>query len=758
MYMQAWLLMFLFWISHAISAEQITLNPLKDNTLYENASGNISNGGGEFIFAGTTARGSSKRRAVLAFDVTSQIPAGATIESVSLTLQMSKSRSGNATSVNLHRLTQDWGESDSNASGEEGSGTAAASNDATWTHGFFEQTAWTTTGGDFIDVASANTSVAGNGSYTWASTPNLVTDVQSWLDNPSQNFGWILIGDEASAATAKRFNSRENTSSPPQLNITYRVAAAPTPLDNPITEVIQQGSQRIRLKSVATGLVAPNWGISAPNDNQHLYVIDQTGQIWRIDLHTYKKTLFVDLSNRLVSLGIGGAGSFDERGLLGLVFHPNHAENGLLYTYTSEPVGIPADFNTLAAGVTADHQSVIIEWRVNQANTPEANVDLNSARVLMRIDQPQFNHDGGGIVFGADGFLYIALGDGGGRDDEHGGSNAETANGQNLAIPLGKILRIDPQGSNAANGQYGIPVDNPFVHQEGVVQEIYAYGLRNPFRISFDRQTGELYAADVGQNAIEELHKIVAGGNYGWSLKEGSFRFYPNGDDRGFVNTDLTGLPDNLIDPVAEYDHDEGTAIIGGFVYRGQAINDLVGQYVFGDVAHTGQGDGRLLYWNNAQIQSFTLSEQNAVDRWVLGFGEDAVGELYVMVNQTGVPFGETGEVWKIIPNSRLDVNNGILSLPSVTVDNSVFQVRLAYIIDSNPLSFRLLSEAVSPLDNSLQRDNAQFDTVTNRLNIPYLDVVLADGTIVSYQANLALTATEPELIFSVIDIQLLNN
>lgn len=218
---------------------------------------------------------------------------------------------------------------------------------------------------------------------------------------------------------------------------------------------------------------------------------------------------------------------------------------------------------------------------------------------------------------------------------------------------LGTILRIDPSGSNSANGQYGIPADNPFVGQSGFVDEIYAYGLRNPYRFSIDSLTGDMYIADVGQNDIEEIHLGVAGANYGWNLKEGSFCFDPNGNDAGFVTVCEPGqVPADLVDPIAEYDHDEGTAIIGGFVYRGESIPALQGRYIFGDWARTFLGNnGRLFYLDeDNQINEFRLYGQAELGLALNGFGQDAQGEVYVLANATGTPFGDTGVVLRIAP------------------------------------------------------------------------------------------------------------
>lgn len=419
-------------------------------------------------------------------------------------------------------------------------------------------------------------------------------------------------------------------------------------LEDPIPEVIEPGGVHLTLDSVTAGLVAPVWGTAAPGHDDHLWVADQAGTLWSINTETGARTLVADLSDRLVDLGAFGPGTFDERGFLGVAFSPDYAENGLLYTYTSEPDSAEPDFSTMPLGTTPNHQTVVAEWRVVDPSDPTSSVDPATRREILRIDQPQFNHNAGVLVFGPDDMLYIALGDGGGADDQ-GVGHSPQGNGQDLSNPLGAVLRIDPSGSDSANGQYGIPDDNPFVGEEGVVEEIYAYGFRNPYRMSFDGST--LWLADVGQNDIEEVDIVIAGGNYGWRLKEGSFLFDPNGSDPGFVTGQGSVPGVDLIDPIAEYDHDEGVAVIGGFVYRGDAIPQLHGRYVFGESLEPGTGVGRLFYLApNDRIAEFRLPNRDDLGARLLGFGQGADGEIYALTNAQGLPFGTTGAVQRLEP------------------------------------------------------------------------------------------------------------
>ena len=468
---------------------------------------------------------------------------------------------------------------------------------------------------------------------------------------------------------------------------------AQTPLEDPIPQPIAIGAIQLNLEPVATGLTAPNWGTFAPGcpaRRGQLFVTDQDGILWRINLATGQKAIFLDVSDRLVSLGVGGPGTFDERGLLGVAFHPGFATNGLLYTYTSEPVDGPADFSTMPAGTTANHQSVVLEWQVPNPCNATSVVDPATARELLRIDEPQFNHDGGALAFGPDGHLYVSLGDGGAADDQ-GVGHVEGGNGQAPDNILGSIIRIDPLGTNSQNGQYGIPPDNPFAGLPGFVDEIFAYGFRNPFRFSFDSATGEMYVADVGQNDIEEISIGVAGGNFGWRIKEGSFCFDPNGASPGFVFMCGPGdTPGDLIDPIAEYDHDDGIAIVGGFVYRGRDIPQLRGRYVFGDYSHPPTGSGRLFYLQkNNRILEFQLAGRDTLGLSVLGFAEDADGELYLLGNETGVPFGETGVV---------------LRLTAARGSRSHFRVHLDGDGEVPPVDTRAQGQATFHVDGAMSR------------------------------------------------------
>ncbi|MDP9003227.1 MAG: PQQ-dependent sugar dehydrogenase, partial [Verrucomicrobiota bacterium] len=331
-----------------------------------------------------------------------------------------------------------------------------------------------------------------------------------------------------------------------------------------------------------------------------------------------------------------------------------------LYTFTSEPVSGSADFTVPITGAF-NHQSVLAEWRVSTAN-PDV-VDTTTRREVMRIDKPQSNHNGCKLAFRpSDHYLYLSLGDGGAADDVGPGHNPSTGNGQDLTNVLGKILRIDPldpalttssSDPVSANGKYRVPVSNPFaatLQPANRVAEIYAYGLRNVFRFSFDPVSDKLVAADVGQDQVEEIDIIEAGKNYGWHRKEGTFLFDPT---TGNVSLDPSPDP-ALTDPIAEYSHDDGIAVLGGYVYRGNSILALQGKYVFGDLTAPGTTTGRLFYLdtlNSGAIKELRIGyNERPLGLLLKSFGQDANGEIYVLADTNIGPTGGTGRILKIVP------------------------------------------------------------------------------------------------------------
>ena len=367
---------------------------------------------------------------------------------------------------------------------------------------------------------------------------------------------------------------------------------------------------KVKLQLISDELSHPTAFAVTKKSSDLLFVCEQEGKIRIVQNGKLLSAPFLDITKEVLKRE-----GYDERGLLGLAFHPDYANNGKFYVYISAPA-IPAE-----KGI--DHRSEVREYTVSKNSSLLA--DASTMRKVLVFDQPQSNHNGGDLKFGADGFLYISCGDGGGANDQHG----EIGNAQNLSNLLGKILRIDVNKT-----PYDIPADNPFVKTENAKKEIYAYGLRNPWRFSFDRKTNELFAGEVGQNKYEEVDIITKGGNYGWRPIEGLHDF--KADDP---------KPVNPIAPIAEYQHPEGLSITGGFVYRGKAIPSLNGKYIFGDMM------GPLWSLSPGSDNKWTrekLSIARDAGYWhVYSFGEDLSGELYVL---TVLLDSNKGALYKLVP------------------------------------------------------------------------------------------------------------
>jgi glucose/arabinose dehydrogenase len=441
---------------------------------------------------------------------------------------------------------------------------------------------------------------------------------------------------------------------------------------------IPRGTVAVNLTPVATGMAAPAYGISAPGDSSRLYIVEQNGLLRILQNGTLLPGSALDIQSR-VQPPLNAGNANDERGLLGLAFHPGFATPSspgfnTLYTYHSEPIPAGGTVTYPAPNnATQNYKMVVAEWKMTPGN-PNV-VDANSRRELISFGKNAGNHNGGTIAFGRDGYLYLGTGDGGNANDVGPAHLEPGGNAQNLTTPMGKMLRIDPvnpaltpasPNALSTNGQYRIPADNPF-RAAGQVPETYAYGFRNPYRFSFDRGgTGDLIVADVGQNTVEEINRVTRGGNYGWAVKEGTFLFNREtgpGGNAGTVGPNSPGLPLGLIDPISgpggtlQYDHGDGISITGGFVYRGTAIPELFGKYVFGDLAIRGgpRVDGRLFYADLADgtIREFLLPQfTNGIlpdGLTVHGFGEDGNGELYALVTNTPAN-GTGGIVYMITP------------------------------------------------------------------------------------------------------------
>ena len=323
------------------------------------------------------------------------------------------------------------------------------------------------------------------------------------------------------------------------------------------------------------------------NASNRLFLALQPGRIFVFpnDPGVDSPDLFLDISEHVNDKG-------REEGLLGLAFDPSYRTNGYFYVYYS---------------ASSPRRSVLSRLSVSE-NDPNV-ADANSERIILEVPQPYSNHNGGQLIFGRDGYLYIGLGDGGRGGDPHN-------NGQNSATLLGSILRIDVSSIDS-RGTYRIPPDNPFAGQSGGArEEIWAYGLRNPWRFTFDRQTGDMWAADAGQDRFEEVDIIEPGLNYGWNVMEGAHCFEPKeGCDRNGLEM-----------PVIEYAHRDGCSVIGGYVYRGSRIPSLYGAYVYGDFC-----SGKIWALRHDGLRVTEHLELVDSDLNISSFGEDQSGELLIL-------------------------------------------------------------------------------------------------------------------------------
>ncbi|AHG04678.1 glucose/sorbosone dehydrogenase [Halobacterium sp. DL1] len=478
----------------------------------------------------------------------------------------------------------------------------------------------------------------------------------------------------------------------------------------------------VGLRLVADGMTAPT-DYAVPDDGSgRQFVTDQTGEVWVVTDQGRRETPFMTVSDRLVTLGefngsyASQTQAYDERGLLGIDFHPDFANNGRFYLHYSAP---PNE----ATPEGWDHVEVVSEFTTTEDGS---NGDPASERVLLQFQKPQYNHDGGPMAFGPDGYLYVPMGDGGGANDNLYGHVEDWydansgGNGQDITENLlGDVHRIDVDAQGDGT-PYGIPEDNPFVGTDAL-DEIYAYGFRNPFGISFDSQ-GNLFVADAGQNLFEEVDVVEKGGNYGWNVKEGTHCF---STESAADPTAITDCPQNepneapydgspLVDPVVEFPHtyqgeSVGITVVGGHRYEADAVSGLQGKYVFGawttDTAREepagrilaatppadfGQDGGATTTTTTTDNGTETTTEttttpgtttttegtddtdpgavpvdqlwdmeelvvQGGFDYFVRMFGQGPNGEVYVLASQRGVPEGDTGAVFELVPPGEGD-------------------------------------------------------------------------------------------------------
>lgn len=382
--------------------------------------------------------------------------------------------------------------------------------------------------------------------------------------------------------------------------------------------------------------VRPIWMSEAPDGSGRLFVVYQTGRILIVkkgsDGGDAKE--FLNIEDRQPEID-------NECGLLSLAFHPGFKTNGLFYVYYNRK-NTQADIDRLKGPLPMTYpvRSIVSEFKVSSTDADKA--DLASERVIFEVLQPFTNHKGGQVTFGPDGYLYLCLGDGGNGNDPFG-------SGQNTASYLGKILRIDVNSRTTLGGggrgarprplQYGIPSDNPFVHEPdmnglGAKPEIFAYGLRNPFRYSFDRETGDLWAGDVGQELWEEVDLITKGGNYGWNVREGAHHFKPGPEGAQYVEPVMEYAHKPADQPQGMFpDHSTGICVIGGYVYRGKKYPALEGIYIYSD-----NSPGTIWGFRYDRAARKVTAENTLLKqpKSIFSFAEDADGELYILM-QDGI-------------------------------------------------------------------------------------------------------------------------
>lgn len=420
----------------------------------------------------------------------------------------------------------------------------------------------------------------------------------------------------------------------------------------------------LELELVASGFVSPVT-LTAPAGDSRLFLADRTGVVYIVSQDgAITSTPFLDITDRVVALDEG----YDERGLLGFAFHPNFNENGRAFAYYSAPLreGAPEGWN---------HTSVLSEFTLNADGSA---LDPASERIMLQVDEPQMNHNGGELLFDNAGYLYLGLGDGGAGNDVAEG-HPPMGSGQDVTTLRGSILRFDV---DSGVEPYGIPAGNPFAagielpagyEWSGTEArpEIYLWGLRNPYRFSYDSQTDALVVADVGQNLWEEVNYVTAPGDLGWNLREGAFGFSPDDPRAVIAKSDVKPpLGGAFVEPVLTYAHpgvaeqlaapadlqieDRGISISGGYIYRGSAVPELQGYYVFGDWSQSFQAPGGKLFVaqvNEGNQWEFVLDRQ--LDEFVLALGRDGNGELYLLTTDNAGPAGTTGKVYRITSSAE---------------------------------------------------------------------------------------------------------
>jgi glucose/arabinose dehydrogenase len=432
----------------------------------------------------------------------------------------------------------------------------------------------------------------------------------------------------------------------------------PSCIKTVVPPMLAERVSTVNVRVIADGFVSPLSLVEPPDSSHRLFVVDQPGKIWIIDSTGHKLVApFLDITNRLVSL----QPSYDERGLLSMAFHPDFKNNGRFYVFYTAP----PQPGTPVGGGEWNNLSLVVEFRVSA----DANIaDPATERIILAENHPQFNHNGGTISFGPDGYLYIAIGDGGSMDDTGPGhvkdwyAFNEGGNGQDLFHNLlGKLLRID---INTAS-DYSIPVDNPFVAVKNARPEIFAYGFRDPYHFSFDMGGDHaIYLGDAGESLYEEINIVSKGGNYGWNVKQGR-HCYSTADNemepQACPMADSLGNP--LIDPVIEFKNYAnpagggiGTAIIGGHIYRGSSLPGFFGKYIFGVYSQNGMRNAKVYSatgapggnWSYEALSFKTFPDD--LGQYLKGFGQDLHGEIYVATSGQEGLIVQSGRIYKLVP------------------------------------------------------------------------------------------------------------
>ncbi len=417
--------------------------------------------------------------------------------------------------------------------------------------------------------------------------------IHRWPRLPLLLLAWLTLA-LGSACSDGGTDRSEDTPAP---------EASATPAATPTQAPPPEPLRSLRIERVFPALsFAKMTGIyEAPDGSSRLFVVEQAGRILVFDNRpdVQEARVFLDIRERVLTAGA-------EEGLLGLAVAPDFASSGQFYVYYSTP---------------NPRRTVLSRFRVGDARNGVA--DAASEERILEIGQPFANHNGGGILFGPDGHLYLGIGDGGSAGDPMG-------NGQNLGTLLGKMLRIDVSGSDGSR-PYRIPPDNPFVGRQGAREEVWTYGMRNPWRFAFDPETKVLWAADVGQNQWEEIDIIARGANYGWNITEGRHCFPPARTDCVLSGITL---------PVFEYDHSGGEcSITGGFVYRGGLLPSMRGAYVYGDYC---TGRAWALRYDGSRVTEQALIVDTNLS--ISAFGQDRGGNVYLLDH------GPAGGIYRLVP------------------------------------------------------------------------------------------------------------